>query len=116
MISEGLDTLKNMAHDMNEVKLSYKYWFICLLKKISISSFAIHRHVSSFSTRYMQELDRQVPLMDEIDTKVSNISIALYNFKKTLGPSYSYAAFMHVCRWTKRQQILRIQMLDLKTL
>ncbi|KAL7248151.1 hypothetical protein ACSBR2_002959 [Camellia fascicularis] len=34
MISEGLDTLKNMAHDMNE------------------------------------EFDRQVPLMDEIDTKV----------------------------------------------
>ncbi|POO01631.1 t-SNARE [Trema orientale] len=34
MISEGLDTLKNMAHDMNE------------------------------------ELDRQVPLMDEIDDKV----------------------------------------------
>lgn len=34
MISEGLDTLKNMAHDINE------------------------------------ELDRQVPLMDEIDTKV----------------------------------------------
>ncbi|WRX23924.1 hypothetical protein QQP08_016411 [Theobroma cacao] len=35
MISEGLDTLKNMTHDMNE------------------------------------ELDRQVPLMDEIDTKCS---------------------------------------------
>ncbi|KAI9071634.1 hypothetical protein K1719_046403 [Acacia pycnantha] len=33
VISEGLDTLKNMAHDMNE------------------------------------EMDRQVPLMDEIDTK-----------------------------------------------
>ncbi|KAK7245147.1 hypothetical protein RIF29_39982 [Crotalaria pallida] len=34
VIAEGLDTLKNMAHDMNE------------------------------------ELDRQVPLMDEIDTKL----------------------------------------------
>ncbi|KAE8717001.1 Syntaxin-73 [Hibiscus syriacus] len=38
MISEGLDTLKNMAHDMNE------------------------------------ELYRQVPLMDEIDTKVDKAS------------------------------------------
>ena len=34
VISEGLDTLKNVAHDMNK------------------------------------EMDRQVPLMDEIDTKV----------------------------------------------
>ncbi|KAL5546187.1 hypothetical protein UlMin_005874 [Ulmus minor] len=43
MISEGLDTLKNMAHDMNE------------------------------------ELDRQVPLMDEIDTKVDKASSDLKN-------------------------------------
>ncbi|KAI4349169.1 hypothetical protein L6164_009799 [Bauhinia variegata] len=43
MISEGLDTLKNMAHDMNE------------------------------------EMDRQVPLMDEIDTKVDKASSDLKN-------------------------------------
>ncbi|XP_047307904.1 syntaxin-71 [Impatiens glandulifera] len=43
VISEGLDTLKNMAHDMNE------------------------------------ELDRQVPLMDEIDTKVDKASSDLKN-------------------------------------
>ncbi|RDY00098.1 Syntaxin-71 [Mucuna pruriens] len=43
MIAEGLDTLKNMAHDMNE------------------------------------ELDRQVPLMDEIDTKVDRASSDLKN-------------------------------------
>ncbi|WOK95692.1 syntaxin-71 [Canna indica] len=43
MISEGLDTLKNMAHDMNE------------------------------------ELDRQVPLMDEIDTKVDRATSDLKN-------------------------------------
>ncbi|KAB2087293.1 hypothetical protein ERO13_A04G075100v2 [Gossypium hirsutum] len=43
MISEGLDTLKNMAHDMNE------------------------------------ELDRQVPLMDEIDTKVDKAAADLKN-------------------------------------
>ncbi|XP_028775941.1 syntaxin-71 [Neltuma alba] len=43
MIAEGLDTLKNMAHDMNE------------------------------------ELDRQVPLMDEIDTKVDKASSDLKN-------------------------------------
>uniref|UniRef100_A0A2P2LKZ3 Syntaxin n=1 Tax=Rhizophora mucronata TaxID=61149 RepID=A0A2P2LKZ3_RHIMU len=43
MISEGLDTLKNMAHDMNE------------------------------------EMDRQVPLMDEIDTKVDKATSELKN-------------------------------------
>ncbi|XP_027365275.1 syntaxin-71-like [Abrus precatorius] len=43
MIAEGLDTLKNMASDMNE------------------------------------ELDRQVPLMDEIDTKVDKASSDLKN-------------------------------------
>ncbi|THG06510.1 hypothetical protein TEA_017674 [Camellia sinensis var. sinensis] len=43
MISEGLDTLKNMAHDMNE------------------------------------EFDRQVPLMDEIDTKVDKAASDLKN-------------------------------------
>ncbi|KAK4755284.1 hypothetical protein SAY87_009041 [Trapa incisa] len=43
MISEGLDTLKNMAHDMNE------------------------------------EMDRQVPLMDEIDSKVDKAASDLKN-------------------------------------
>ncbi|XP_009630438.1 syntaxin-71 [Nicotiana tabacum] len=43
VISEGLDTLKNMASDMNE------------------------------------ELDRQVPLMDEIDTKIDKASSDLKN-------------------------------------
>lgn len=43
VISEGLDTLKNMAHDMNE------------------------------------EFDRQVPLMDEIDTKVDKATSDLKN-------------------------------------
>ncbi|CAO2839540.1 unnamed protein product [Amaranthus hypochondriacus] len=43
MIAEGLDTLKNMAHDMNE------------------------------------EMDRQVPLMDEIDTKVDKATSDLKN-------------------------------------
>ncbi|URE05672.1 SNARE domain [Musa troglodytarum] len=43
IISDGLETLKNMAHDMNE------------------------------------ELDRQVPLMDEIDTKVDKANSDLKN-------------------------------------
>uniref|UniRef100_A0A5B7BGW8 Putative syntaxin-71-like n=1 Tax=Davidia involucrata TaxID=16924 RepID=A0A5B7BGW8_DAVIN len=43
IISEGLDTLKNLAHDMNE------------------------------------ELDRQVPLIDEIDTKVDKATSDLKN-------------------------------------
>ncbi|PSR86608.1 Syntaxin-71 like [Actinidia chinensis var. chinensis] len=53
IISEGLDTLKNLAHDMNE------------------------------------ELDRQVPLIDEIDTKVDKATTDLkYNnvrLKETLN-------------------------------
>ncbi|MCD7457420.1 hypothetical protein HAX54_035043 [Datura stramonium] len=43
IISEGLDTLKNLAHDMNE------------------------------------ELDRQVPLIDEIDTKVDKATTDIKN-------------------------------------
>ncbi|XP_057483351.1 syntaxin-71-like isoform X2 [Actinidia eriantha] len=53
IISEGLDTLKNLAHDMNE------------------------------------ELDRQVPLIDEIDTKVDKATTDLKNnnvrLKETLN-------------------------------
>ncbi|XP_027343332.1 syntaxin-71-like [Abrus precatorius] len=52
IISEGLDTLKNLAHDMNE------------------------------------EMDRQVPLMDEIETKVDRATADVKNtnvrLKKTL--------------------------------
>ncbi|KAK7261379.1 hypothetical protein RIF29_27688 [Crotalaria pallida] len=52
IISEGLDTLKNLAHDMNE------------------------------------EIDRQVPLMDEIDSKVDRAASDIRNtnvrLKKTL--------------------------------
>ncbi|MED6184319.1 Syntaxin-71 [Stylosanthes scabra] len=47
-ISEGLDTLKNLAHDMNE------------------------------------EMDRQVPLMDEIDTKVDRATADVRNTNKRL--------------------------------
>ncbi|MED6218525.1 Syntaxin-71 [Stylosanthes scabra] len=47
-ISEGLDTLKNLAHDMNE------------------------------------EMDRQVPLMDEIDAKVDRATADVRNTNKRL--------------------------------
>ncbi|KAK1256560.1 L-arabinokinase [Acorus gramineus] len=51
VIAEGLDTLKNMAHDMNE------------------------------------EMDRQVPLMDEIDAKVDRATADLKNTNVRLSPS-----------------------------
>lgn len=75
MISEGLHTLKNMAHDMNEV----------IFLTISVLGLCIHFHLflsvgflvvtlqgstRTLNMHFMQELDRQVPLMDEIDTKV----------------------------------------------
>ncbi|KAL1345423.1 hypothetical protein HN51_019171 [Arachis hypogaea] len=50
-ISEGLDTLKNLAHDMSE------------------------------------EMDRQVPLMDEIDTKVNRATADVRNTNKRLKQS-----------------------------
>lgn len=58
MISEGLDTLKNMAQDMNEV---------CLLVLIHL---VLRRSIKSYTFYWVQEVDRQVPLMDEIDDKV----------------------------------------------
>ncbi|GER28698.1 syntaxin [Striga asiatica] len=56
VIAEGLDTLKNMAHDMNE------------------------------------ELDRQVPLMDEIDTKVDKATSDLKNTNVRLKDTVNQCA------------------------
>ena len=70
MIAEGLDTLKNMAHDMNEVRfLLYLSFFLFVF---------IFPHLSSLFMYQIQELDRQVPLMDEIDTKVRFVNFCLH--------------------------------------
>ena len=83
MISEGLDTLKNMACDMNEVLIVC--WKICLkcgICKKSCLYVTIGRYVIDHGIWiqcvmwYVQELDRQVPLMDEIDTKVRSIAVS----------------------------------------
>ncbi|QCD97903.1 syntaxin of plants SYP7 [Vigna unguiculata] len=58
MIAEGLDTLKNMAHDMYE------------------------------------ELDRQVPLMDEIDAEVDKASSDLKNTNVRLRDTVNQRAFV----------------------
>lgn len=63
-IAEGLDTLKNMAEDINEVHL-YRYILLMLC------FFGSCRSDSLTATYTLQELDRQEPLMDEIDTKVN---------------------------------------------
>lgn len=71
MISEGLDTLKNMAHDMNEVSyVPDLIIFIFTLINILVDS-------DCCMLCYFQEIDRQVPLMDEIDTKVM-ISLIIF--------------------------------------
>lgn len=63
VIAEGLDTLKHMASDMNEVcciwVLYFGRRFLSTAHEFWIEMLLI-----------LQELDRQVPLMDEIDTKV----------------------------------------------
>lgn len=61
VIAEGLDTLKNMAHDMNEVLLVQLFLFACAIESWTGIIFLFN---------YCQEVDRQVPLMDEIDDKV----------------------------------------------
>lgn len=65
VIAEGLDTLKNMANDLNEV---------CFRTPIIDASVLVYfLLVLNFflcCTSDLQELDRQVPLMDEIDDKV----------------------------------------------
>lgn len=77
IISEGLGTLKNLAHDMNEVWMWFTYLcFILLLEEF--------RDWSLF--QYFQELDRQVPLIDEIDTKVRAYSLTeILVFSMTSG-------------------------------
>jgi len=65
IISEGLDTLKNLANDMNEVGL----WILLLHMEYCPKKIDIYQLLWFF-----QELDRQVPLIDEIDTKVWNFS------------------------------------------
>lgn len=72
MIAEGLDTLKNMAHDMNEVRF-FLVVFVFPLLCLWCFSF-----LSSLYVCQLQEFDRQVPLMDEIDTKVRIINFLLY--------------------------------------
>lgn len=82
-ISEGLDTLKNLAEDMNEVNYpalssahkkeknkkeiqgeNKNLWHSGSWKMRSNCFYFIHFPL------FFQELDRQVPLVDEIETKV----------------------------------------------
>lgn len=59
VISEGLDALKNLARDMNEVCC----FLICPNYIVFLSGGDLHFLL-------FQELDKQVPLMDEMETKV----------------------------------------------
>jgi hypothetical protein len=61
IIGEGLETLRNMAADMNEVTI------LCF--------FPSHKMImcSVLNCCDHQELDRQVPLMDEMDDKVCSL-------------------------------------------
>lgn len=52
-----------------------------MLAWMELVSFAICIHFCSPSRGNLQELDRQVPLMDEIDAKVSNTVILFGAFK-----------------------------------
>lgn len=62
VISEGLDTLKNLAQDMNEVG-HFAYNICNDVKIVLIDHLLCHD----------QEIERQVPLMAEIDTKVRSL-------------------------------------------
>ncbi|KAM0904528.1 hypothetical protein ACQ4PT_017975 [Festuca glaucescens] len=66
-IGEGLETLRNMAADMNEVTI------LCF--------FSSHTMImcSVLNCCDHQELDRQVPLMDEMDDKVDRANADLKN-------------------------------------
>ncbi|KAG7010621.1 Syntaxin-71, partial [Cucurbita argyrosperma subsp. argyrosperma] len=65
IISEGLDVLKNLAHDMNEMSV--------------------------------EELNSQVPLIDEIDSKIKNTNVRL---KKTLYEVRFRPKLPHQCRFS----------------
>lgn len=55
---------------MNEVATGLKLTLMMLLEERRLISF-----FPLFFPIYVQELDRQVPLIDEIDTKVRNLSL-----------------------------------------
>uniref|UniRef100_A0A0E0M0B0 t-SNARE coiled-coil homology domain-containing protein n=1 Tax=Oryza punctata TaxID=4537 RepID=A0A0E0M0B0_ORYPU len=67
-ISEGLDTLKNLAEDMNEV---------CVLANANDVSAYGPKIRAEIVHVTLQELNRQVPLMDEIDNKVDKTNADL---------------------------------------
>jgi hypothetical protein len=74
-VSQGLDTLKNLAEDMNQVS--------SVGRKCALLLFSVTCDPNSFPGCIwlphvpLQELDRQVPLMDEIDTKVAQHLLTL---------------------------------------
>ena len=61
VISEGLDTLKNMVGDMDYVGCFYLVCFAPSILRILIM------------IQPMQELDRKVTSMDEVESKVRKI-------------------------------------------
>lgn len=71
VIAEGLDTLKNMAHDMNEV------WLCPIFNELLMSGKYVEYCLSLNYECCLQEVDRQVPLMDEIDDKVFSTFLVL---------------------------------------
>ena len=64
-----------MAHDMNEVSFPVVFVFIPLCMYLCTCIFS---HLSSLFMGQVQERDRQVPLMDEIDAKVRFVNFFLY--------------------------------------
>ncbi|XP_035541326.1 syntaxin-71-like isoform X1 [Juglans regia] len=82
IISEGLDTLKNLAQDMNEVVTGLKLSLMMLLEERRLISFC-----PVFFPIYVQELDRQVPLIDEIDTKADRVTSEIRNTNVRLKKS-----------------------------
>lgn len=79
VIAEGLDTLKDMARDMNEV--SFVPCLSHFLRKITRIEFYSRGRCKFNNISFFQELDRQVPLMDEIDDKVIlSLCFSIYFF------------------------------------
>ena len=64
----------------------------------------------------VQEVDRQVPLMDEIDTKVRNVVVETFPIALWLDFVVVYQiTLLPLCRWTRLLLILRILMSGSRT-
>jgi SYP7 family syntaxin len=81
VIAAGLTTLKDMAGDINEVRLLWHIFFYTTEDMLQAASRGcpIQMDAKLSWLDNLQELNKQMPLIDEVDTKVDKAAADLKN-------------------------------------